>query len=53
MGVSHALLAWPWGLALIAIAYQESMDIPARWSVPLGLLASVLIIPLAAAFLRP
>jgi hypothetical protein len=53
LGVSHILLAWSWGTYLAAVAYQEILGVPPRWSVPLSLLVNLLFIPLAAVFLRP
>jgi hypothetical protein len=53
LGISHALLAWPWSLVLIAIAYKQILRISPRWSVTVGFLASMLFIPLAMVFLRP
>jgi Yip1 domain len=53
LGLSHAFLAWPWSMVLIAIGYKELLNIPPRWSVSLGIAVSLLIIPLSVVFLRP
>ena len=52
MGLSHAVIAWPWGLALAAIGFKKVLGLPARITVPLMLLIDLLFLPLAATFLR-
>ncbi len=53
MGAAHALVFWPWGLALAVIGMRKLLGLPARVVVPLQLLVLALFIPLAATFLRP
>ena len=53
LGLSHAVIAWPWSLVLVAVAYKEILGLRPRWSVPLALVSTLLFIPLAAVFLRP
>jgi hypothetical protein len=53
MGAAHALVFWPWGLALAIIGMRKLLGLPARVVVPLQLLVLALFIPLAAVFLRP
>jgi hypothetical protein len=52
MGLSHAVIAWPWGLALAAIGLKRLLGLPARISVPLMLLIDLLFMPLAMTFVR-